>query len=83
MTPAYGLDSFMMPVSGTITSLYGMRWGRMHQGVDISAPVGTPVLAADDGIVAFVGQRRGYGNVVELHHADGSITRYAHNWSLD
>jgi len=77
--PANSLESFTLPVNGTITSVYGMRWGRMHDGIDIAAPHGTPILAAADGVVSFVGQRRGYGLMIDLRHNDGSLTRYAHN----
>lgn len=66
--------------SGLVTSGYGWRWGRMHNGIDIADHVGTPVLAAADGEVrrAFWHQN-GYGYLVELSHADGSRSRYAHN----
>jgi murein DD-endopeptidase MepM/ murein hydrolase activator NlpD len=51
---------------------------RMHSGVDLSAPEGTPVRAVADGVVRFAGRRDGYGQVVVIDHADGSETRYAH-----
>lgn len=50
----------------------------VHTGVDLPAPMGTPVVAAADGVVRVAGRRGGYGNLVELAHADGSATRYAH-----
>ena len=66
--------------SGVITSGYGWRWGRMHNGIDISNPVGTPVLAAAAGHVKRASwHHNGYGYLVELAHPDGSLTRYAHN----
>ena len=72
---------FAWPVaSGAISSPFGMRAnGMMHEGVDIAAPTGTPVLAADDGVVIYVGQLRGYGNVVILQHSGAYETVYAHD----
>jgi murein DD-endopeptidase MepM/ murein hydrolase activator NlpD len=72
---------FAWPVaSGAISSPFGMRAnGTMHDGVDISAPAGTPVLAADDGVVIYTGQLRGYGNVVILQHSGAYETVYAHD----
>ena len=51
----------------------------MHQGIDIAAPFGTPIVAAASGEVISVGWLSGYGNLVKLKHLDGSITLYAHN----
>ncbi|MDX2214707.1 MAG: LysM peptidoglycan-binding domain-containing protein [Oculatellaceae cyanobacterium bins.114] len=73
-------DGFIWPARGTLTSGYGWRWGRMHRGIDIGAPGGTPVYAAADGVVEFSGWNSGgYGNMVEIRHADGTVTRYAHH----
>ena len=73
-------DSFFSwPVAGEVTSRFGPRNGSFHDGVDISAPEGTPVLAAADGQVIFSDTLRGYGNVVIVRHANGYITVYAHN----
>jgi murein DD-endopeptidase MepM/ murein hydrolase activator NlpD len=73
-------DGFIWPASGVFTSGYGWRWGRMHRGIDIAAPVGTPIVAAAPGVVEFSGWNSGgYGNMVDIRHADGSLTRYAHN----
>jgi lipoprotein NlpD len=63
-----------------LTSLYGKRWGREHEGIDLSAPPGTPVLAAADGEVIYAGnQVRGYGNMVVVQHTGDMLTVYAHN----
>ena len=63
-----------------LTSLFGKRWGRDHEGIDMKAPTGTPVLAAADGEVVYAGDRvRGYGNMVVLQHAGNLLTVYAHN----
>ena len=73
-------NGYIWPTKGVITSGYGMRWGRMHKGIDIAAPVGTPVLAAAPGVVVSAGWNSGgYGNLVEIQHPDGSLTLYAHN----
>jgi lipoprotein NlpD len=65
---------------GRITSAFGQRWGRKHEGIDLAAPSGTPVLAARDGRVLYAGNSlRGYGNMVVLQHANDLLTAYAHN----
>ena len=75
-------QEFIWPTKGVFTSGYGWRWGRMHKGIDIANNVGTPILAAKDGIIAFSGWSSGYGYLVEISHGDGSSTRYAHNSRL-
>ena len=71
---------FQWPVAqGVVSSGFGIRNGAMHDGVDIAAPVGTPVLAADSGVVIFAGTLHGYGNTVIIRHDDDYATVYAHN----
>ena len=71
---------FAWPAAGILTSRYGRRWGRMHRGIDIAGPVGTPIYAAADGVAIAAGWHSGgYGNLVEIRHGDGTVTRYAHN----
>lgn len=70
---------FSWPVEGEVTSRFGPRNGSSHDGIDISAPEGAPVLVAADGQVIFSDTLRGYGNVVIVRHANGYITVYAHN----
>lgn len=70
---------FSWPVEGEISSLYGVRRGRRHDGVDLRSPRGTPVRAADDGEVVYSKRLRGYGNLILLKHGDGFFTVYAHN----
>ncbi|KST68215.1 hypothetical protein BC008_34100 [Mastigocoleus testarum BC008] len=74
---------YIWPAKGVLTSGYGPRWGRMHKGIDIAAPTGTPIHAAAAGIVKKAGWNRGgYGYLVDIRHPDGTITRYAHNSKL-
>jgi murein DD-endopeptidase MepM/ murein hydrolase activator NlpD len=76
---------FMLPVEGQRTSGFGMRMHpidhaeRLHSGMDIAAPAGTPIQAAAAGQVVFSGTQAGYGNVVVIQHAEGYATLYAHN----
>ena len=70
---------FSWPVNGRLTSRFGPRKGSFHDGIDIAAPVGTPVRAAAAGRVIFSDALRGYGNVVILKHANGFTTVYAHH----
>ena len=73
-------NGYIWPAQGTFTSGYGWRWGRMHRGIDIAAPIGTPIVAAATGEVIFAGWNSGgYGNLVKVKHPDNSVTLYAHN----
>lgn len=73
---------FAMPTTGVWTSGFGYRWGVLHAGIDIANAIGTPILAAADGVVIAAGPEGGYGNLVKLRHADGTVTLYGHNSSL-
>jgi murein DD-endopeptidase MepM/ murein hydrolase activator NlpD len=70
------------PVNGTITSGFGPRWGRMHEGLDIAGGSGTPIAAAATGTVISAGWSGGYGQLVVLDHGDGLSTAYAHLSSI-
>jgi murein DD-endopeptidase MepM/ murein hydrolase activator NlpD len=73
-------NGYMWPAKGKLSSGFGWRWGKMHKGIDIAGPVGTPVYAAASGEVVSAGwSSGGYGNLVKLKHSNGSITFYAHN----
>lgn len=74
-----GSGVFSWPLEGTVTSGFGPRNGSFHDGVDIAAPVGTPVFAAADGQVIFSDELRGYGKVVIIRHTAQYVTVYAHN----
>ena len=68
------------PAHGLLSSNFGQRGRRLHAGIDISGEKGTPIVAADAGVVLFSGRGpNGYGNTVMLHHNHGLITLYAHN----
>ena len=69
-----------MPVADSFryTSGFGRRWGRMHEGIDMAGPVGTPIVAPGDGVVIFAGRQSGYGNLIKIKHELGTETRYAH-----
>jgi murein DD-endopeptidase MepM/ murein hydrolase activator NlpD len=72
--------TYIWPAKGVLTSGYGWRWGRMHRGIDIANSVGTPIYASSAGVVEKAGWNSGgYGNVVDIRHDDGSLTRYGHN----
>jgi murein DD-endopeptidase MepM/ murein hydrolase activator NlpD len=76
-----GSGRFIWPVNGTFTSPFGPRWGRLHAGIDIAAPEGTPIRAADDGTVILMqgtGASGGYGNYTCVGHGGGISTCYAH-----
>jgi murein DD-endopeptidase MepM/ murein hydrolase activator NlpD len=77
-----GSGNFIWPVNGTFTSPFGMRWGRLHAGIDIAAPTGTPIRAADSGTVQLAGFQGGYGNYTCIGHGGGIATCYAHQSSI-
>jgi murein DD-endopeptidase MepM/ murein hydrolase activator NlpD len=80
--PSSSSSGLIWPVNGRVTSGFGMRWGRMHQGIDISASSGTPIRAAKAGVVITAGTMGGYGNVVIVSHGGGLSTLYAHQSRL-
>ena len=75
-------SEFIVPTYGDFTSGYGMRWGRMHNGIDVANFTGTPVVAAQHGVVSSAGWNGGYGYTVEILHPNGLTTRYAHLSSI-
>lgn len=77
--PSVGTGSFIMPTSGRLTSSFGRRWGRNHNGIDIAAKSGTPIYATDNGIVVESEyQSNGYGNIIKIDHQNGFVSYYAH-----
>ena len=78
--PGDRINGYTWPSKGVLTSGYGWRWGRMHKGIDIAGPIGTPIFAAASGVVDYAQWNNGgYGYLVDIRHPDGSLTRYAHN----
>jgi murein DD-endopeptidase MepM/ murein hydrolase activator NlpD len=75
-------SGFIWPVNGVVTSGFGMRWGRMHEGIDIAAPCGTAIRAAASGSIIFAGWMDGYGNIVVIDHGNGLATAYAHQSAI-
>jgi murein DD-endopeptidase MepM/ murein hydrolase activator NlpD len=73
---------FIWPVNGPVTSPFGWRWGRMHEGTDIGAGDGTPIRAAASGQVVYAGWMSGYGNLVAIDHGRGISTAYGHQSSI-
>ena len=74
-------SGLIWPVSGPVTSPFGYRWGRLHAGIDIGVPYGTPIHAAASGTVVLAGWNGGYGNYTCIDHGGGMATCYAHQSS--
>ncbi|RJQ79287.1 M23 family metallopeptidase [Pseudonocardiaceae bacterium YIM PH 21723] len=74
---------FMRPIgsAGVVSSGFAARWGTFHWGLDFAAPLGTPILAAADGVVIDSGPASGFGYWVRVRHDDGTITVYGHMYS--
>jgi murein DD-endopeptidase MepM/ murein hydrolase activator NlpD len=75
-------SGLIWPVSGPVTSPFGYRWGRLHAGIDIGVPYGTPIHAAASGRVVIAGWEGGYGNYTCIDHGGGLATCYAHQSSF-
>jgi murein DD-endopeptidase MepM/ murein hydrolase activator NlpD len=75
-------SGLIWPVNGPVVSPFGMRWGRLHAGIDIGVGYGTPIHAAASGTVIFAGWMGGYGNFVIVDHGGGISTGYAHQSSI-
>ena len=76
-----GSSGWIWPVNGTVSSPFGPRWGRMHEGIDIAAPAGTPIRAANAGNVILAAPTSGYGNYTCIEHGGGLSSCYAHQSS--
>jgi murein DD-endopeptidase MepM/ murein hydrolase activator NlpD len=78
ITPPAGVTWVNPNPTARVTSCFGPRWGREHEGVDLAAPNGTPIVAAGAGVVVRAGPAEGYGNAVLIDHGDGWLTHYGH-----
>jgi murein DD-endopeptidase MepM/ murein hydrolase activator NlpD len=85
-TPVMGLlpstSGYIWPICAPVTSEYGMRWGRLHAGMDFGASSGSPIGASKAGRVIYAAYQSGYGNLTLIEHADGVVTAYAHQTSM-
>ena len=81
-TRTQSASGLIWPVHGVVTSGFGWRWGRMHEGIDIAVPSGTPVVSAAAGSVIVAGWMGGYGNLVVVDHGNGIATAYGHNTNV-
>jgi murein DD-endopeptidase MepM/ murein hydrolase activator NlpD len=75
-------SGLIWPVGGSIVSAFGWRWGRMHEGIDIGAGYGAPIVASASGVVIYAGWMGGYGNLIIIDHGGGLATAYAHQSSF-
>ncbi len=78
-----GSDSFTNPTQGVLSSRYGLRWNRNHNGIDIAGAYNSNIMAADGGVVSYADWMDGYGNYVVIDHENGYQTAYGHCASLD
>jgi murein DD-endopeptidase MepM/ murein hydrolase activator NlpD len=76
--PKKGTGTFSYPARGSISSRYGLRWGRTHSGIDIAAAYGSTVRAADGGVVTWVGYEGGYGKLIKIDHGANYVSYYGH-----
>jgi murein DD-endopeptidase MepM/ murein hydrolase activator NlpD len=75
-------SGLVWPVGGPVVSAFGWRWGRMHEGIDIGAGYGAPIVASASGTVIYAGWMGGYGNLIIIDHGGGLATAYAHQSSF-
>jgi murein DD-endopeptidase MepM/ murein hydrolase activator NlpD len=81
-SPAGNPGGLQWPVNAPVTSPFGWRWGRLHEGIDLGAPTGTPIHAAAAGTVIYAAWMDGYGNFVIIDHGGGIATAYGHQSSI-
>ena len=76
--PAVPRHRWVRPNGGPLTSPFGYRWGRLHAGIDLAGPYGSPIVAATDGCITYAGPMAGYGEVINITDWDGTETVYGH-----
>ncbi|MGH3265655.1 MAG: M23 family metallopeptidase, partial [Trebonia sp.] len=72
------LPKWVRPSAGRLSSPFGKRWGRMHNGIDLAAGYGAPIVAAAAGTVVYAGPESGYGRIIKIAEPDGTQTWYGH-----
>jgi murein DD-endopeptidase MepM/ murein hydrolase activator NlpD len=75
----------VVPTQGRLSTCFCMRWGQMHYGIDLAAPLGTPIVAAADGVVLKTGRASGYGNAIYIEDTEGFVHVYGHMryWNVE
>jgi murein DD-endopeptidase MepM/ murein hydrolase activator NlpD len=75
----------VLPAAGRLSSTFGSRWGSKHYGIDLAAPLGTPIVAAADGVVLEAGRASGYGNAIYIEDTEGFVHVYGHMryWNVE
>lgn len=77
--PQYAQNYFRWPLKAPVSSIYGKRWGRFHDGIDIDGDMGDRIRAAAPGKVVYSGVLGSYGKIIVIQHKNGFFTAYAHN----
>jgi len=73
---------WVRPAAGGMSSCFCMRWGAMHEGIDLAGPLGSPIVAAGDGVVLEAGPTPGFGHWILIQHSNGDVTLYGHMYSV-
>jgi murein DD-endopeptidase MepM/ murein hydrolase activator NlpD len=81
----YPVATWILPLKGkyNYTSCFCMRWGVMHDGIDLAATLGTPIVAVGDGVVLEAGPNAGFGHWILIQHANGDVSVYGHMYSVE
>jgi murein DD-endopeptidase MepM/ murein hydrolase activator NlpD len=76
------LGSWVKPSAGGMSSCFCMRWGEMHEGIDLAGPLGSPIVAVGDGVVVEAGPSAGFGHWIVIRHANGDVSIYGHMYAV-
>jgi murein DD-endopeptidase MepM/ murein hydrolase activator NlpD len=76
------LGTWVRPSAGGMSSCFCMRWGEMHEGIDLAGPLGSPIVAVGDGVVVEAGPSEGFGHWIVIRHANGDVSIYGHMYSV-